>query len=109
MLSLESITEALSQYPLFSHITLHIESLSKSDKKEFWGTSVKRFITDGFDRFSEEGFIYVNLKDIDSDEKLLEVITHEASHLLDDSPELKGEILEYLKDALKVKGIEGGR
>jgi len=78
---------------------LKIEVMRESKKDNYWATSVKRFVTDGVDKFKEEGIIRVNLRDIGNDmDKFLCGIAHEASHLLDDGPNLREEILAYLKE-----------
>jgi len=62
----------------------------KDDKKnEYWGTSVRRFVTDGEKQYHEIGTIYVNLKDCEDSAKIVDIVKHELKHLIDDKLILK--------------------
>jgi hypothetical protein len=69
-------------------------------KDNYWGTSVRHYITDGVNKFKEEGVIYINLRDSPSDNKIIEVIKHELSHIIDNQEDLKNMLhdLDELKE-----------
>ena len=77
--------------------------MRKTKKEDYFGTSVKRYYqmtnhTLGTkETWGVEGVIYLNLKDIESEEMLFRVAAEEAAHLLDDGEEVKEEMYQYLK------------
>jgi len=64
-------------------------------KDNYWGTSVKKYITDGENNYNEEGFIYLNLRDCKDIGKILDTIDHELEHLI--GPESRNRIIIDLK------------
>ena len=99
MKNIKDILQALKPY-IPATMDIKIEALKNKKKNEYWATSIKRYVTNGHDKFNEEGIIYLNLRDIKSDSVLLEAVAHEMSHLLDDKVP-KEEILGYLKEKVK--------
>ena len=79
---LSRIQEVLSNYPPFEDITIKVDALQKQEKGEYWGTSVLRYVTDGVDKFSTEGTIYLNFRDARDIDDILKQVNHEGNHLL---------------------------
>jgi hypothetical protein len=73
-------------------IKIKIEVMKEGKKDTYWGTSVRRFVASGKDKFCEYGFIYINIKDSATKEKLADVVMHELEHLVDDKQLLKSAI-----------------
>ena len=92
---------ALGRHPRFSEFSvLNVRPMKSFKEGEYWGTSVKRYITDGEQQFNLEGNIYVNIRDVDSLDMLLKVMGHEAAHLLEDEEGVGEEIIEYLQNVI---------
>ena len=100
MIELSQLEEILRSYPGFSEMEVRIKSMNPQKKDSFWATSIKRYLTNGHSSLNQEGTIYLNLKDIEDDEKLIEAVAHEASHLLDDEV-LPKVIIEFIKEKLQ--------
>ena len=88
----------------FHSLKLHV--MRKNKKGEYWGTSVKRYVsettpaTGKSKQLRVSGKIYINFKDITSLDKLLRVVAEEAGHLLDDQPHASEQIYQYLKEVI---------
>lgn len=101
--TLDTIKELLENTGLFSGFcTLKVKRMeNEPSKNEMYGAAVKRFVRKSGDTkkdFDVEGTIYLNARDIEDNDKMLQVIAEEASHLVD--PERmrhKDHIYQYLK------------
>jgi len=62
--------------------------MKDSKKEDYWGTSIRKFLTDGETRFDEEGIIYINTRDAGDRNKIIQIILHELEHLIDDKENL---------------------
>ena len=91
----EACLKNLPEFKGFDRIT--VEEIKEDKKPDYWGTSIKRYTTDGADNFNVRGYIYINTRDIGTYSKLLEAIVHEGAHLLED----KSDIREVLSDHIK--------
>jgi len=58
-------------------------------KNEFWATSVRRFIDDGSQKFNEIGLIYLNLRDMEDKNKIIDALIHELGHLIDNKSDYR--------------------
>jgi hypothetical protein len=58
-------------------------------KDEFWGTSVRRFITDGEEKHNEVGLIFINFRDSEDLLNVIEIVKHELTHLIDNKKDLR--------------------
>ena len=62
----------------------------KNPKKDsYWGTSVRKLLTDGESKYNEEGTIYINLRDTEDKMKIVKIVKHELGHLIDNKDDLK--------------------
>lgn len=101
--------EALSAHPKFSGFSvLSVSPMKNYKQDDYWGTSVKRYITDGENQFNLEGNIYVNVRDVDTLDMLLKVMGHEGAHLLEDEEGVGDEIIEYLEEVIKRLANQNG-
>jgi predicted SprT family Zn-dependent metalloprotease len=69
-------------------------------KDDYWATSVKRYKTDGESNFKEQGYIYLNLRDLKTEgnmESLLQAMHHELNHLVSEKKR------DLIMDELKLK------
>ena len=77
------------QVTLKGKIKIVITIMKDAKKDEYWGTSVRRFLTDGESKFNQEGTVYINLRDVEDREKVIKIIRHELTHLIDDKIDLE--------------------
>ena len=99
------LQEILTTHPTIKNIGVEIAMhLMKAHKKNnYYGTSVKRYtrVSDStnhtIETYGATGDIYINLRDIESTDKLLRVVADEASHITIDTDEFKRELYQYLK------------
>ncbi len=81
-------------------ITITINLMKDSKKDSYWGTSVRRFVTDGHEHYFEEGSIYINLRDSPNVEKIGSIIKHEMTHLIDNN-NLREKIIKKIDEVIE--------
>lgn len=118
---LKEVELALKELPEFKRMKVTVKVMNSPKKEGYYGTSIRRFVTDGEKKFSEEGIISLNFKgasapnpsdleELSTDclDNLLKIIAHEAEHLLDDKSGEYEKVYEYLKSKnLTVKHTGG--
>ena len=95
------ILEAALNEVTSNSIRIKIQVMREGKKDTYWGTSVRRYLTDlkasndsNERRIHETGFIYVNLRDSVeiTKTKLADIIIHELEHLVDNN-KLRTEVI----------------
>src|SRR4030042_4445690 len=94
---LKDVRIALKELPEFKKMKVRIVVMKSPKKEENYGTSIRRFITDGEDKYSDEGVVYINFRDSPDLDTILSIIAHEVEHLLDDRPGMKEKVFNHLK------------
>jgi hypothetical protein len=109
VIELARIEECLLKHPLFRSAEfdeMKVEYMNEEHKDDYWGLSLRRYLQatdrDGkaIEKWGLRGYIYINVRDAESDDKLLQIAAHEAAHLLDGSEALMLELHDYLKKNL---------
>ena len=100
---LSRIEDILSNYPPFKDITVKVDVLQKQEKGEYWGTSVLRYVTDGVNKLSTEGTIYLNFRDARDVNDILKQVNHEGNHLLGGDTNDTA-IMEWLQSKMSGEG-----
>ncbi len=97
----------------FSHFEcLTVNVMDETEQKEYFGTSHRRFITDGEENHCEEGEIFINLRDIMDIDMLIRVGAHEAAHLItepEEFEEMKSMLDTFFRQEMAKKGWDTGK
>lgn len=108
------IEKLLISYPTiadFQFSKFKVKVMREAKKPDYYGTSVKRFkqltnhTNESKETWDTEGYIYLNLRDIESEDKLLRIIAEETSHLTINTSDFREELYQYLKGELCGKQI----
>ena len=105
---LKDMTPIIRNDAKFSHFEmLTVNVMAETDKEDYFGTSYRRYVTDGTDNFHEEGEIFVNIWDIEGPDMLIKVVAHEAAHLIEGIEgfdEMKEALDTFLRKEMTEKG-----
>ena len=98
-------TAYLQLYPPLKAMEVQVVIMKEKKKDDFYGTCVRKYLTDGTSKYAEQGTIFINLVECKTLRRLCRVLAHEVGHLLDDAP-CKNKVYAYLTN--KFKGGGGG-
>ena len=106
------VFQILKDLPEFQKYVLELKTMDKLDKKEFYSYAIIHVIHDAVShtKYLKEATIYLNYKDLITEEQIIQAFAHEGSHILNDGEEVEkklyGKIIKELKKGDEDSALE---